>query len=66
MSWLLLLILIAGWFLTVDSSVSIAYRLPEIDEERGMTTQQKVEFTARFIRGLFGLILIVSAFYMAF
>jgi len=30
-----------------------------------MTTQQKVEFTARFIRELFGLILIVSAFYMA-
>jgi len=65
MNWLLLLILIAGWYLTVDASVSIAFRLGELDE-RVISERQKVEFTARFIRGFFGLTLIVSAFYMAF
>lgn len=59
--WLLLLVLIAGWFLTVDASVSIAFRLGELDE-RKITERQKIEFTVRFVRGLMGLILVLVAF----
>jgi len=61
--WLLLLVLIAGWFLTVDASVSIAFRLGELDEQE-ITKRQKVEFIVRFIRGIIGLLLVLTAFFL--
>ena len=65
MSWLLLVILIIGWFLTVDGAVSFAFRFGELDNPR-LKKRQKIEFVVRIVRGILGLILIVSAFYMAF
>lgn len=64
--WLLLLVLIAGIWNTTDAAVSIAARLPDLEEGRRMDTRQKIEFTGRIIRGLFGWILIVVAFFLAF
>jgi len=63
--WLLLLVLIAGIWNTTDAAISIAARLPDIDNYRGMTTREKVEFAGRIIRGLFGWTLLVAAFFMA-
>jgi len=63
-NWLLLLILIAGWYLTVDSAMSIAYRIDELDQNP-MTRRQKLEFIGRFTRGFFGLLLVVVAFILA-
>lgn len=59
--WLLLLTLIIGWWLTVDSAVSIAFRLNELNDSE-ITTREKIEFSARVIRGLIGLVLVVVAF----
>jgi len=63
--WLLLLVLIAGIWNTTDAAISIAARLSDIDDHKGMTTREKVEFAGRLIRGLFGWILIVVAFFLA-
>ena len=60
--WLLLLVLIAGIWNTTDAAISIAARLPDIDDYRGMTTREKVEFAGRIIRGLFGWTLLIVAF----
>ena len=54
------------WNLEHDgASISIAARLPEIDDYRGMTAREKVEFAGRIIRGLFGWTLLIVAFFMA-
>jgi len=63
--WLLLLVLIAGIWNTTDAAISIAARLPDIDDYRGMTEREKLEFGARIIRGLFGWTLLIVAFFMA-
>jgi len=67
---LLFLVLIAGWWNSLDSAISIAFRLREIqdDENDGkvtLTARQKIEFAGRIVRGLFGLILVVVAFSLA-
>ena len=64
MNWLLLLILIAGWYLTVDSAMSIAYRIEELNQDP-ISRGQKLEFVGRFTRGFFGLLLVVVAFILA-
>jgi len=63
-AWLLFLVLIAGWYLTVDSSMSIACRIDELDRNP-MTRRRKLEFVGRFVRGFFGLLLVVVAFILA-
>jgi len=62
---LLLLVLIAGIWNTTDAAISIASRLPDVDNHKGMTAREKVEFAGRIIRGLFGWILLIVAFFMA-
>lgn len=62
--WLLLLVLIAGIYNTTDAAISIAGRLPDL-KNREMSSREKIEFSGRLIRGLFGWILIITAFFLA-
>ena len=48
--WLALLILVTGWWITIDGAISIAFRLGELDES-DITTRQEIEFAARLVRG---------------
>jgi len=63
---LLLLILVAGIWNTCDASGSIVDGLHEI-QNRGdnWTSKDKILMTARLVRGLFGWLLIVAAFFLA-
>jgi len=61
--WLALLILVTGWWITIDGAISIAFRLGELDES-DITTRQEIEFAARLVRGILGLILVVVAFFL--
>jgi len=65
MWWLLLLVSVAGWWNSIDSALSIASRLGEVRWEEGLTPRQKLEFTGRVVRGIFGLILVLTAFFLA-
>jgi len=64
--WLLLLILIAGWWNTLDSAGSIVDGLHEIHEVQNgeWTSKDKILMAARLVRGLFGLALTISAFFI--
>lgn len=66
MFWLLLLILIAGIWNTTDASISIAARLPDLEKKNSLDSRERVEFAGRIIRGIFGWILIISAFLLAY
>jgi len=64
--WLLLLILAAGVYVSTDAAGFIVDGLHEI-QSRGdnWTSKDKILMTARLIRGLFGWLLIVAAFFLA-
>jgi len=64
--WLLLLVLAAGIWNTMDGASSIVDGLHEI-QERGddWTSKDKILMTARLVRGLFGWLLIIAAFLLA-
>lgn len=63
--WLLLLILLAGLWNIIDASISIAARIRDFDDKHGLDSRQRIEFSGRVIRGLFGCILAIVAFFLA-
>jgi len=64
--WLLLLVLVAGIWCTMDAVGSVVDGLREIqDKGDRWSLKDKILMTARLVRGLFGWILIVVAFFMA-
>jgi len=64
--WLLLLVLAAGIWNTTDAAGSIVDGLHEIqDRNDDWTSKDKILMTARLVRGLFGWLLIVAAFFLA-
>jgi len=64
--WLLLLVLAAGIWNTTDAAGSIVDGLHEIQGQGDdWTSKDKILMTARLIRGLFGWLLIIAAFFLA-
>jgi len=68
MSWVLpLIVLVAGWWNTLDASASIIdglYKYRKDPGLRGNKTRFKILMLARVVRGLFGLLMVVSAFFL--
>jgi len=58
---LLILILLAGWWNSLDATGSIIEGLHKV-KGKEFTAKEKFLLTVRLIRGLFGLMLIVAAF----
>jgi len=64
--WLLLLALAAGIWNIMDASGSIVDGLHVIqDRDDDWTSKDKILMPARAIRGLFGWLLIIAAFFLA-